>query len=92
MNTEIILNQKITQNSTPWLDILYFFVRDAVERISTSLHRFNTKENAADGFAKALGIEVIHTYLHDVGAPSSYLGRLGRARQRLVHGLYDGGA
>lgn len=63
VNTEIILHQKIDRNSTRWLDIRYFFVRDAAAKNSISLHLVNSKENAADGFTKSLGVEMFPRFL-----------------------------
>jgi hypothetical protein len=44
----------LTKNSTRWLDMRWFFVKDAIFREKINLLRVDTKHNIADGFTKAL--------------------------------------
>jgi hypothetical protein len=40
------------KNSTCWLDMRWFFVKDAIFRDKVDLQRVDTKNNVADGFTK----------------------------------------
>lgn len=71
INTEVILGQKIHRNSTRWLDLRYFFVGDAAAKRRITLHRVDVRDNAANGFTKALGIEVFPKFLTQLGIDKS---------------------
>jgi hypothetical protein len=55
INTQLLVNNKIGQNSTRWLDMRYFFVKDAAVKDYIDLKRVNSEANVADEFTKPLG-------------------------------------
>jgi hypothetical protein len=54
INTQLLLAKKGSKNSTRWLEIRYFFVKNAVARGHIDVKRADTKCSPADGFTKAL--------------------------------------
>ncbi|OQD97174.1 hypothetical protein PENSOL_c013G07157 [Penicillium solitum] len=54
INSQLLLSKKGGKSANRWLNLRYFFVKDAVAQGHVEIHRVNTKRNAADGFTKAL--------------------------------------
>ncbi|KAG0155971.1 hypothetical protein PDIDSM_3144 [Penicillium digitatum] len=50
-----------------WLDLRWFFVKDAVAQGHVDIRRVDTKKNAADGFTKALAKEQFETFVGLIG-------------------------
>jgi len=67
INTQLLLSKKASKNSTRWLDMRYFFVKDAAAKGLIQLERVHTKNNAADGFTKALGTEAFPAFTQMLG-------------------------
>jgi hypothetical protein len=67
INTQLLLAKKGCKNSTRWLEIRYFFVKNAVARGKIDVKRVNTKSNPADGFTKALDVLAFKHFIKMLG-------------------------
>lgn len=54
INTQLLSAQKGSKNSIRWLEIRWFFVKNAVARGHIDVKRADMKRNPADGVTKAL--------------------------------------
>ncbi|KAG0161575.1 hypothetical protein PDIDSM_9109 [Penicillium digitatum] len=57
----------IVKSANRWLDLRWFFVKDAVAQGHVDIRRVDTKKNAADGFTKALAKEPFETFVGLIG-------------------------
>ncbi|KUM55394.1 hypothetical protein ACN42_g11892 [Penicillium freii] len=67
INTQLLMAKKSCKNSTRWLDIKWFFVKDAIFRNKIDLRRVDTKNNVADGFTKPLDKEAHEKFIQMLG-------------------------
>ncbi|KAJ6094415.1 hypothetical protein N7467_001928 [Penicillium canescens] len=67
INTQLLLAMKGCKNSTRWLEIRWFFVKNAVARGHIDVKRADTKRNPADGFTKALDPIAFKRFLEMLG-------------------------
>ena len=67
INTQLLLAKKGCKNSTRWLEIRWFFVKNAVARGHIDVRRADTKRNPADGFTKALDPIAFKRFLEMLG-------------------------
>lgn len=67
INTQLLMGKRSCKNSTRWLDMRWFFVKDAIFREKINLLRVDTKHNIADGFTKALEKEGHEKFVHMLG-------------------------
>ncbi|KAJ9480754.1 hypothetical protein VN97_g12776 [Penicillium thymicola] len=67
INTQSLMGKKSCKNSTRWLDMKWFFVKDAIFQGKTDLRRVETKSNVADGFTKALDKEAHTRFIQMLG-------------------------
>ena len=67
INTQLLLAKKGCKNSTKWLEIIYFFVKNAVARGMIGVKRVDTKRNPADGFTKALDVLAFKRFIEMLG-------------------------
>ncbi|KAJ5876478.1 uncharacterized protein N7529_002062 [Penicillium soppii] len=67
INTQLLLNKKTGRNSTRWLNMRYFFVKDAAAKGYIDLERVESKANVADGFTKPLGEEAFPGFITQLG-------------------------
>jgi hypothetical protein len=67
INTQLLIGKRSCKNSTRWLDIRWFFVKDAIFREKINLLRVDTIHNVADGFTKALDKEAHDRFVHMLG-------------------------
>ena len=67
INTQLLLAKKVGKQSTRWLGMRFFFVKDAAAKGQIVLLRVHTKENVADGFTKALGTDAFPIFVRMLG-------------------------
>ncbi|KUM55543.1 hypothetical protein ACN42_g11716 [Penicillium freii] len=67
INTQLLIAKKSCKNSTRWLDIKWFFVKDAIFRNKIDLRRVDTKNNVANGFTKPLDKEAHKKFIQMLG-------------------------
>ena len=67
INTQLLMGKRSCKNSTRWLDMRWFFVKDAIFREKINLLRVDTMHNVADGFTKALDKEGHDRFVHMLG-------------------------
>ncbi|KAJ9481045.1 hypothetical protein VN97_g12463 [Penicillium thymicola] len=67
INTQLLMGKKSCKNSTRWLDMKWFFVKDAIFQKKIDLRRVETKSNVADGFTKALDKEAHAKFIQILG-------------------------
>jgi hypothetical protein len=57
INTQLLMAKRSCKDSTRWLDMKWFLIRDVVHQGKVDLPRVDTRKNVADGFTKALDKE-----------------------------------
>ncbi|KAI2695132.1 hypothetical protein CBS147317_7858 [Penicillium roqueforti] len=67
INSQLLLIKKGGKSATRWLALRWFFVKDAVAQGHINILRVDTKQNAADGFTKALPKEQFRAFLKLIG-------------------------
>ncbi|KAG0157849.1 hypothetical protein PDIDSM_5360 [Penicillium digitatum] len=67
INSQLLLTKKGGKSANRWLDLRWFFVKDAVAQGHVDIRRVDTKKNAADGFTKALAKEQFETFVGLIG-------------------------
>jgi hypothetical protein len=67
INSQLLLSKKGGKSANRWLELRYFFVKDAVAQGHVEIKRVDTKMNAADGFTKALGKDQFETFIRLIG-------------------------
>lgn len=67
INSQLLLSKKGGKSANRWLNLRYFFVKDAVAQGHVEIHRVNTKRNAADGFTKALAKDQFKIFTELIG-------------------------
>ncbi|OQE65453.1 hypothetical protein PENNAL_c0208G09362 [Penicillium nalgiovense] len=67
INTQLLMAKKACKNSTRWLDMKWFFVKDAIFQNKIDLRRIDTKNNVADGFTKPLDSEAHEKFIQMLG-------------------------
>ncbi|KAI2732949.1 hypothetical protein DTO013E5_10235 [Penicillium roqueforti] len=67
INSQLLLTKKGGKSATRWLALRWFFVKDAVAQGHINILRVDTKQNAADGFTKALPKEQFRAFLKLIG-------------------------
>lgn len=67
INTQLLMAKRSCKNSTRWLDMKWFFIKDAIFRDKIDLRRVDTKNNVADGFTKPLDKEAHEKFIQMLG-------------------------
>ncbi|KAG0157502.1 hypothetical protein PDIDSM_4687 [Penicillium digitatum] len=67
INSQLLLTKKGGKSANRWLDLRWFFVKDAVAQGHVDIRRVDTKKNAADGFTKALAKEQFEAFVGKYG-------------------------
>lgn len=67
INSQLLLAKKGGKSANRWLDLRWFFVKDAVAQGYVEIRRVDTKRNAADGFTKALAKYQFETFVNLIG-------------------------
>ncbi|KAJ5393035.1 hypothetical protein N7465_012009 [Penicillium sp. CMV-2018d] len=67
INSQLLLTKKGGKSANRWLDLHWFFVKDAVAQGYVEILRVDTKGNAADGFTKALARDQFEAFVDLIG-------------------------